>query len=98
MTLTELFAKIKEEGLSKDQLEDLYTKLSAVIAEMYMEMAQLEKSEALYLDQSEEKTKAGAERKWFAQKQGQRQLELKNFIRAGETQLRSIKNRLYSNY
>jgi len=98
MTLTELFAKIKEEGLSKDQLEDLYTKLSAVIAEMYMEMASLEKSEALYLDQSEEKTKAGAERKWFAQSKGQRQLELKNFIRAGETQLRSLKNRLYQIY
>lgn len=98
MTLKELFTAIREESLDKTQLEDYHTKLSALCAEMYLEMSQIQKEQALYLAESEEKTTAGAERKWFALPRGQRQIELKNYIRASEKQLSSLKNRLYSVY
>jgi len=98
MKLQEVFKAIKDENLSKDSLESYHTQLSALCGEMYLEMAQFQKEQAIYLAESEEKTTAGAERKWFALPKGQRQIELKNYIRATEKQLSSIKNRLYSVY
>jgi hypothetical protein len=98
MKLQDVFTAIKDEGLDGDRLESYHTQLSALCSEMYLEMAQIQKEQAIYLAESEEKTTAGAERKWFALPKGQRQIELKNYIRATEKQLSSLKNRLYARY
>jgi hypothetical protein len=65
---------------------------------MHMEMAELEKEETLYLDTTEEKTAVAASRKWAVTKSGQRQIELKHYIRSSEKILSSLKSRLYSIY
>ena len=98
MKLAELFKSIREESLSKDQLEDYHTQLSALYAEMELELAVLEKEMAIFLDLSEEKSVAGAERKWNATEKGQRMIDLKHYLRASGKMLSSLRSRLYSVY
>ena len=50
MTLNELITAVKEENLSKDALERYRDQLSGLYAQMQMEMADLEKCEALYME------------------------------------------------
>lgn len=98
MKLRDLITAVKEKNLSKDQLEGYRDALSNLSAQMFLEMADLEKEEALFLDGSEETTEAAKNRKWAASARGQRQIELKNFIRATDKILASLKSRLYSLY
>lgn len=98
MKLVQLFKEVQEKNLSKQQLEDYHADLSSLFADMHLEMAELEKAEAVYLDESEEKTVAGASRRWNAGEKGQRQIDLKHKIRATEKILSSLRSRLYSVY
>ena len=50
MTLRDLITAIKEKDLTKEQLEAYRDEMSHVYAEMQMEMAELEKEEALFMD------------------------------------------------
>ena len=97
MKLRELIEAVKEKHLSKDQLELYRDDLSNLSAQMFLEMADIEKLEALYAH-SEGETEAAKNRKWFASPKGQRQIELKNYIRATDKILSSLKSRLYSMY
>lgn len=98
MKLIDLITAVKEKNLTKDQLEAYRDDLSNVSALMFIEMADLEKAEALFLDQCVEPTESGKRRKWKAGSQGQRQIELKNYIRSADKILSSLKSRLYSIY
>jgi hypothetical protein len=96
--MKELFEKIKEQNLSKDKLENYHTELTYLYTKLQFELADLEKKEAIFLDSSEEKTLAGAKRKWDSLTEGQREIELKRMIKSTEKMLSSLKNRLYTTY
>ena len=98
MTIKDLALKIKEENLTKDMLEKYNIELTSLYAEMELNLAEIEKKEAIYLNDSEEKTRNGAERKWYAMPEGQEQITLKHNIRALSKLLSSIKHRLYQAY
>lgn len=98
MTLSEVIAAVKEKSLTKTQLEEYRDDLANISAQMFLEMAELEKAEALFLDSCEEPTEAGKKRKWAVTPQGQRQITLKSYIRATDRILSSLRSRLYSIY
>lgn len=98
MTIRDLIVAIKEQGLTKEQLEGYHSELTSLYATMSLDMADIEKEEALYLNDCEEPTKAGAERKWNATEQGQKAITLKHNLRAIEKLLSSVKSRIYQIY
>ena len=63
MKISELANKVKEQSLTKDKLEDYFSELSSLYAQMEERMGELEKEEAIYLNDCQEETRAGAERK-----------------------------------
>ena len=96
MKLTDLIQAVKEPNLSKQQLEDYRDALASLSAEMSLEMAEIEKAEAVYLDASEEPKAVFSQRKWDVTEKGQRQITLKHSLRAIDKLYSSIKSRLYS--
>lgn len=94
-TLPDIIKGVKEQNLQKDQLEDYSSMLDILQAEMELELAEVEKAEAMYLANCEEKTRAGAERKWYATELGQKEISLKRNIRAISKLASSVKTRIY---
>jgi len=97
MTLTELIVSVKEKSLSKDQLENYHQEMSHLFAEMQVEMADLEKLEAVFLEATDT-TVARAKVLWKATKEGQRLIVLKRYCLATKELLNSLKSRLYAIY
>lgn len=98
MQLSELIIAVKEEGLSKDQLENYRDQMSNLFAQMQIEMSNLEKEEALYMNQNSEKSVAQRKIEWKATLSGQRLITLKRYCLATKELLNSLKSRLYSIY
>lgn len=94
--LESLIQECRVEGLTKSQLEDLHSKLTNLFALMHLELAKLEKTEALYLCNHTEKNDVSAKRKFSGTTEGLRINELKHFTKATEKLLSSVKNRIYS--
>lgn len=97
MKLSELILSVKEKNLSKDQLEDYRDQLSQLFAEMQMEMADIEKEEALLMEKTEG-TAIARKIAWRATEKGQRLIVLKRYTLATKELLNSLKSRLYSIY
>jgi hypothetical protein len=99
MTLTELILAVKEQNLDKDQLEGYRNQLSDLYAQMQIEMAEIEKLEALFMNGKDERESV-AQRKitWKATEKGQRLIVLKRYCLAVKELLNSLKSRLYSIY
>ena len=53
MTLNELIIAVKEKNLTKEQIEAYRDDMSNVYAQMQMEMADLEKKEALFMEKTD---------------------------------------------
>lgn len=102
MTLNELMIAVKEKNLDKDQLEAYRGDMSNVYAQMQMEMADLEKEEALFMENIPETWSEWSVAKikiaWKATPQGQRLIVLKRYCLATKELLNSLKSRLYSIY
>lgn len=99
LTLREVILAVKDKKLSKDQLENYRDNLSELFAQMNMEMADLEKEEALFMDtKSDEQSVAEMKVKWKATQAGQRLLVLKRYCLATKEMLNSLKSRLYNFY
>lgn len=99
MQLKELIIAVKEKNLSKDELEAYRDQLSSLFAEMQMEIADLEKSEALFMgDKLDNQSVADRKVHWKATEQGQRLIVLKRYTLATKEMLNSLKSRLYSIY
>ena len=96
MKISELILAIKEDNLSKEQLESYHQQLTCLFAEMELKMADLEKEEALYLANCQEPTKANAQRKFNVTESGLALIELKHKIRAIEKLASSVKHRVYN--
>lgn len=99
MKLHELIKQVKEQNLSKDQLEHYQQEMSYLYADLQLEMAELEKQEAIHMA-SKEREQSVAEMKvyWKGSKEGQRLIVLKRYSLATKTLLNSLKSRLYSIY
>jgi hypothetical protein len=103
ITLKELLQVVKEQNLSKDQLERYRDELSVLFAEVHLRMAEMEKMEALFFvdvkkNNTIEITDIGIKRLWRAKKEGQELIELSHTSKAIEKLLSSLKSRLYSLY
>ena len=96
--LTELLESVREKNLTKTQLEDYRDEMTALFAQMQLQLADLEKEEAKYLASHGEKTDVNAKRKWGGTESGQRLIELKRFSKATEKMLSSLKSRIYAQY
>jgi len=97
MKLLELIVAVKEKNLDKDQLENYRNEMSQVFAEMQMEMAELEKEEAIFMEKTDT-TVARAKVIWKATESGKRLIVLKRYCLATKELLNSLKSRLYSIY
>lgn len=103
--LETLIEKVREENLSKDMLEQYHTEITYLDNLMRMELAPIEKEEALYFNSysspiwvGEKLTDIGIKRKWRATEKGQRQIELNHYLKVTPKLLQSIKTRLYNIY
>lgn len=100
MKLEEAIKKIREENLTKDELEKYHLSLSGLLYDMKQEVASLEKAEALFMAKDFGEKMSVADRKvlWKATQQGQRLIEMKANVSSTNTMVGSIKTRLYSIY
>jgi hypothetical protein len=94
ISLPEVIKSIKEGNLNKEQLEKYSDMLSDLFADLQLEMADLEKEEALFLEKTDA-TVARAKVLWKATKEGQRLIVLKRYSLACKEMLNSLKSRTY---
>lgn len=100
MKLQDLILVVKEKNLSKDQLESYRDEMSYLFAQMQIEMAELEKREAIYMNEQKNDVESVASIKirWKGTQEGQRLIVLKRYCLATKELLNSLKSRLYSIY
>lgn len=99
MKLSELIIAVKEQNLTKTELESYRDQLSSLFAEMMFEMAEIEKDEALYMNgKDREESVANRKITWKATANGQRLIVLKRYALATKAMLSSLKDRLYNHY
>lgn len=96
MRLEDLIKSVKEKNLSREQLEEYSDELSNLFAMIQLEIAELEKEEALFMDKkTDEESVAEVKVKWKATKEGQRLIVLKRYTVAVKELLNSLKSRVY---
>lgn len=96
MTIPELIEAVKEEKLSKEQLEGYQTQISYLFQRMQVEIADLEKKEAMFMgNKTTEDSVATMKVYWKATPEGQRLIELKRYTLALKEMLNSLKSRIY---
>lgn len=100
MKLLDLFIAVREKSLDKDQLEDYRNQMSDIFAQMMLEVAELEKEEAMFMAKDFGERLSVADRKiqWKSTDKGQRLILLKRYCTATKELLNSLKSRLYSIY
>jgi len=96
--LTELIQEVNESNLGRDRLEAFRDELNRLYGLMCIEMAEKEKEAALFIETCPEGTEAAKKRTWKATTGGQREIELKNYLKIMEKMISSVKSRLYQVY
>lgn len=100
--LSQLIEEVKEEGLTKDQLEQYHTEIVHLDNLMRMEIAPIEKEEALFMGDEDvfkrEFSVAAKKTAWKATEKGQRQIELNHYLKVTPKLLQSLRTRLYNIY
>lgn len=96
MNLKELINAVKDENLTKEQLEQYRDKIAELTVDMQMVLADLQKEEALFMGAKKD-GQSIADRKveWKATERGQRLIELKNYSTSSKILLKSLQNRVY---
>ena len=96
MELKDLILAVREQNLTKTELEGYCDQLAGLLAQMEMEMADLEKEEALFMNgKADGQSVADRKVSWKATQSGQRLIVLKRYARATNTMVNSVKRRLY---
>ena|ERR1035437_10266548 len=99
MKLQEALTKVREQNLTKQQLEDYHLMLSGLYGEMKIEIGTLKKEKAMFIaDRKPEDSIISRKSAFEATKSGQRLIELESYASATSVMLGSIKSRLYSIY
>lgn len=97
-SIKDIILGIKEQNLTKFDLENYASMLDILSAELELELATVEKEEALFLANSKEKTRNGAERVFNASELGQKEIELKRNLRAISKLASSVKTRIFQKF
>lgn len=96
MQLKQLILAINEKTLPREALEAYGDQLSSLFAQMMVEKSELEKQEALFLhDKGNVVSVAQRKIEWKATREGQRLIELKNYLLATKEMINSLKSRVY---
>ncbi len=99
ITLSEAIKAVREENLTKDQLEEYRNQMSVLLAEMQIEASELEKDEALFMAARDDNESVALRKvTWKATQGGIRLLVLKRYISATKTLMTSLRDRLYNFY
>lgn len=97
MTLTDLIIAVKEQRLTKDELEKYRDQMSQLFAEMQIEMSEIEKDEALFMNERQAGESAISRKiQWKATTGGLRLIVLKRYSLATKAMMNSLKDRLYN--
>ena len=96
--LLTLFQAVKEESLTKDQIESYHKELSELYALMHIELGEIKKRKGMYMLPNPELSGVAINRKWAGTNDGQREIELKSYIKATSTILSSLRSRLFGQY
>ena len=96
--LLDLLKEVKQENLTKTDLERLHKEFTDLHSLLHLEMAELEKKEAMFILEKPEKTAVATKNAWRGTVEGQRLIELKHYAEAVSKQLSSLKNQLYDHY
>jgi len=96
--LLTLLEAVKEDSLTKTQLENYHTQLSGLYADLMVQIADLKKEKALFEAADPNLSVAKSKVLWKASERGQRLIQLEGYARATSTQLKSLRNRLYATY
>lgn len=96
-TFRELVELIKDEKLPKEMLEEYRDKIAQVAGDMQLQLADYLKKEALFMGAKKD-GQSIADRKveWKVTPDGQRLIELKNYLTTAKILLKSLQNRVYS--
>ena len=100
MNLSEILSKVREERLSRADLEMYEQKLSALKSQYELRKAELEKMEFRFKGAEHRKEQSGVkiEIEWKNTPEGQELIDIKGNIRAVSPMLSSIKSRIYQSY
>lgn len=97
--LTDLLEKVKDDKLTLEQCEKYRDEMIHLHTLMQIEMADLEKKEAIFYDQKAQKepdiTGIALKRAWKASEEGQRLILLNRYLRAVVKETDSLKSRIY---
>lgn len=97
MTLLEkIILDCKEEGRTKEQVEDLFTKVTNLRVDILMLTANLEKEEARFMVDMGDESVASRKVQWKQTASGQRLIECKRYITVTQNLLASLRTRIYS--
>lgn len=97
--LEQLITAVKEQNLEKDQLEAYRDQLSGLFAKMMLEIADLEKAEAVFMaGKGNDESVANRKVAYKGTEGGLRLITLKRYCSATKELLNSLKSRLYSIY
>ncbi len=94
-TLKELITAVKEKKLTRPQLEEYSDALAELYAEMLIELAEIEKKEAIFIYDSEEKTAVAKKNAWKVTPEGQREILIKRYMGACSKMISSVKSRVF---
>ena len=96
MKLLDLLQQVKDENLSKERLEDYFSQLSRLRADVKIELSGLQKEKAMFMLKEPEKSVAQRKIEWQGGEKGQREFELKAYVSAIGDHLNSLKTRIYA--
>ena len=96
MRLLNLFQQVKDENLTKEKLDDLYSQMARLRADVKIELSGILKEKAIAMLQNPEKSVAERKVTWQGSEKGLREIELKSYISAIGDHLNSLKTRIYA--
>lgn len=96
-TFRELVQLVKDDKLDKDKLELYRDNIVTVVAQMQMELGDLQKEEALFMGtKPDTNSVADWKIRWKSSEKGLRMIEVKNHLTTGKILLKGLQNRVYS--
>jgi hypothetical protein len=96
MRLLELFKQVKDDKLSREQVEDFHKELSELRADIKLELAGIQKEKAMFMLGHAETPASHREINWKGSEKGQREIDLKAYLSATTDHINSLKTRIYA--
>ena len=96
MKLLELFKVVKDENLTKEQVEDYHKQLRELRADIKLELAGIQKERAMFMLKNRETPASHREIDWKGSPEGQREIDLKAYVTATTDHIESLKTRIYA--